>query len=543
MDDLRNRWLQERMDRSRNVPPEFYHYTSAQGLIGIIRSYNMWATDVRYLNDEDEITYGQRLLDYLLATYQPPASWLAHELLTSIPRSLSQLFDLMEIYVTCMCTRLDLATHWRGYGGQGGTYAITFDSQAAARGIAGQPLPFSREPVEYDETRQRAFLLAPIRDGCELLAGESDLDGRADLDYVLRWFSAAVRGEAAQRFTVVKDPRWQDEREWRYVIALPKIDPHGLPILHRESRGQQVPYLAIQLRNDQRYGTRLPILRILRGPVSPLDLTEDEIADHLRRNGYSVPPIEDSLLRMARGRTGDLAALGLRHHCDGNPPTINLRPIVDEPYISCKNGRVATRRVVTAPADGPDYAALYLIAEGQRGYFTTHQARQTGISDRLLTHWVKTGRFRRVAHGIYRLRDSPATPREELMIPLLWAGPDSALSHETSLELYGLADVLPTTTHLTVPASFTPRPHAGVTPHHEPLSPNEVVLRDDFRLTTVERTLVDCCRWGTDRDQLSLAARQVVDRGLVNARRLQTALDEAGIAHHFDRALVSNAIG
>jgi predicted transcriptional regulator of viral defense system len=197
----------------------------------------------------------------------------------------------------------------------------------------------------------------------------------------------------------------------------------------------------------------------------------------------------------------------------------------------------------TPAANRPDYAALYLIAEGQRGYFTTHQARQTGISDRLLTHWVKIGRFHRVAHGIYRMRDFPATPREELMIPLLWAGPDSALSHETAIELYGLADVLPTTTHLTVPASFRPRAHAGVTLHREPLSPDEIALRDDLRVTTVERTLVDSFRWGTDRDQLLLAARQAVERGLVNAHRLRQILDEAEIAHHFDPALTSEATG
>ena len=214
---------------------------------------------------------------------------------------------------------------------------------------------------------------------------------------------------------------------------------------------------------------------------------------------------------------------------------------VDETYMPCKNGSMTTAPNLSARDARPDYATLYLIAEGQRGYFTTRQAHRAGVSDRLLTHWVGTGRFRRVAHGIYRLRDFPANPREELMIPLLWAGPDSALSHETALELYGLADVLPTTTHLTVPASFRPRQHAGVTLHHAPLSPDQVALRDDLRLTTVERTLVDCFRWGTDRDQLLLAARQAVDRGLVNPRRLHAALDEAGIAHHLEPALISEA--
>lgn len=189
----------------------------------------------------------------------------------------------------------------------------------------------------------------------------------------------------------------------------------------------------------------------------------------------------------------------------------------------------------------PDYAALYLVAEGQRGYFTTRQARMVGISDRLLTHWVKAGRFRRVAHGIYRLRDFPVTPREELVVPLLWAGPGSVLSYETALELYGLGDVLPSTTHLTVLPSFRPRSHPGLTLHHDPLAADDVARRDDFRLTTVERTLVDCFHWGADRDQLVLAARQAIDRGLVDSRSLHATLDDAGIARAFEPALFSPA--
>lgn len=91
-------------------------------------------------------------------------------------------------------------------------------------------------------------------------------------------------------------------------------------------------------------------------------------------------------------------------------------------------------------------------------------------------------------------------PREALMVRLLRAGSDNALSHESALELYGLTDVPPTTTHLIVPALFRLRPHA-VALHHEPLSPTEVALWDDLRLTTVETTIVDCFRWRIDRDR------------------------------------------
>ena len=40
------------------TPPEvLYHYTSGAGLLGIITSHELWASDVFYLNDPSEIFY------------------------------------------------------------------------------------------------------------------------------------------------------------------------------------------------------------------------------------------------------------------------------------------------------------------------------------------------------------------------------------------------------------------------------------------------------------------------------------------------------
>jgi|WetSurMetagenome_2_1015567.scaffolds.fasta_scaffold1664213_1 hypothetical protein len=36
----------------------FYHYTSQRGLLGIMKEKKIWATNIRYLNDESEFDYG-----------------------------------------------------------------------------------------------------------------------------------------------------------------------------------------------------------------------------------------------------------------------------------------------------------------------------------------------------------------------------------------------------------------------------------------------------------------------------------------------------
>ena len=44
-----------------------YHYTDLNGLLGILESKELWATDVRYLNDASEATFGEERLRKLVA--------------------------------------------------------------------------------------------------------------------------------------------------------------------------------------------------------------------------------------------------------------------------------------------------------------------------------------------------------------------------------------------------------------------------------------------------------------------------------------------
>ena len=45
-------------------PPEIlYHYTTQEGLLGIIKDKVIWATHTQYLNDQAEFSYALRLAE------------------------------------------------------------------------------------------------------------------------------------------------------------------------------------------------------------------------------------------------------------------------------------------------------------------------------------------------------------------------------------------------------------------------------------------------------------------------------------------------
>ena len=141
------------------------------------------------------------------------------------------------------------------------------------------------------------------------------------------------------------------------------------------------------------------------------------------------------------------------------------------------------------------------IASGQHGYFTTGQALNSGYSDSLLSHHVKKGFFLRAHRGVYRLRDFPSTPREEVMAAWLAVGAErTAVSHESALDLYGLSDIIPIAINLSVPRAVRNLPKLpGVNIHTttRTLGPGDVVTRDGLRVTSVARSIADAAEKGT----------------------------------------------
>jgi len=174
---------------------------------------------------------------------------------------------------------------------------------------------------------------------------------------------------------------------------------------------------------------------------------------------------------------------------------------------------------------------LFETATGQAGYFTAVQARACDYSWALLSHHAARGRFVRVRRGLYRLRDYPSSPREEVMAAWLAAGPGAVVSHESALDLLGLTDVIPDRINLTVARSTRgrrpPRALAIHTAEHPP-DADEVVIRDGMRVTGAARTIADMARTGLPPDQLSTAIRQAIARGLTTRDQLLSAAHKQG---------------
>jgi predicted transcriptional regulator of viral defense system len=176
---------------------------------------------------------------------------------------------------------------------------------------------------------------------------------------------------------------------------------------------------------------------------------------------------------------------------------------------------------------GPDYQQLYETAESQAGYFAAHQARESGFTWERLSSNVKSGRFIRVRRGIYRLTQFPGSDFEDLFVAWLRTGPDSVISHESALALYDLSDVLPSEIHVIVPRTSSRR-RPDIRQHTHRLDAGEVTTREGLPVTTVPRTLADVAASGLAEEQVRLAIREAIERGLASARALRSYAQKRG---------------
>ncbi len=141
-------------------PDELFHYTSAEGFLGILATGRLWAARVEYLNDATEFGYGTSLLQEVLEKKKTevPPGWKS-EFLTRCLRGIPDAW--CTYFVACFCTDGDLLSQWRGYGSRGGGYAVGFQARRLGTGGA-QEVCLRR--VLYEREQQRPLVEALVDD-------------------------------------------------------------------------------------------------------------------------------------------------------------------------------------------------------------------------------------------------------------------------------------------------------------------------------------------------------------------------------------------
>jgi len=132
-------------------------------------------------------------------------------------------------------------------------------------------------------------------------------------------------------------------------------------------------------------------------------------------------------------------------------------------------------------------AAIASIACRQHSLILRAQAIGVGMTDEMIRHRINSGRWVRVAAGVYRLAGVPVTWEQRALAACLVSGPGAVVSHRSAAVLWGVSGFRPGPLEITVPAGRSGR-NALARVHRSEV---EGVRRDRVPVTRPARMLTD----------------------------------------------------
>ena len=293
------------MAKTSEIYERLYHYTTWEGLLGILKTQALWATHYRFLNDYSEIVLFRDKLVSLILPYVREAY---EKLIKQFPHIGQQInqeseFDQIvlrdaeivvdakyhatgdEIYVLSFCGQHKvpyingngLLSQWRGYG-SGGGIALAFNTRKLEEILDIEAKRFEYGAMHLSDliySDDEAGLKAELSEDLSVIAedvrnlfdptkstvGEKNLKGyREFVNCISRYKHCGFSEENEVRAVVlptVIDQEYLDLAKTNGITLRPEKERR-----FREKNGQLVPYIELFNSAD----IELPIERIIVGP-------------------------------------------------------------------------------------------------------------------------------------------------------------------------------------------------------------------------------------------------------------------------------------
>ncbi|EGL65594.1 hypothetical protein AGRO_1614 [Agrobacterium sp. ATCC 31749] len=259
-----------------------YHYTNASGLLGILDSNTLWATDIRHLNDPSESVFA---IDGMLAFLAQSISGSdrRQEIVNTIKKNLATPREVHSVFSVSFCRSGDLLSQWRGYGSFGAGYSVGFRMSGAsphpqiAKFVTVDYGRVKLEKVSYD-------LMAIFEEAWEEWRDELAEEWATTIRMISHSF---------------KDDAYKEEQESR-IVALRSENRAPLvyeaPVKFRARGNEIVPYIPLSFNpilGDNK-PERLPIREIIVGPGVDFERANRSLRQKLRACGYEDVEITPS---------------------------------------------------------------------------------------------------------------------------------------------------------------------------------------------------------------------------------------------------------
>lgn len=210
-----------------------FHYTDANGLLGIFRGASLWATSAYHLNDVQEFRYAIDLITSLLRGRLSSEKGPFNAFYAELAKMLEDMLDVVQVFVSSFSEEGDLLSQWLAYSGPKNGYAIGFGAEEFSVAF-GQGFKLVR--CVYKKEDQEALASKVINAFCQMRSQSEDVSsGDGNILGVIMLAAASM-----------KHPGFEREAEWRLIK--PMIMGYEQEVVYfRQGRGGIVPYLKVPL--------------------------------------------------------------------------------------------------------------------------------------------------------------------------------------------------------------------------------------------------------------------------------------------------------
>jgi hypothetical protein len=275
---------------SRNLPTELWHYTNGPGLVAILTSGKIFATQITCLNDNLERRY---FSDLVHAAIKDVAAKNTDPKLAVLLRTAQSQFESPDYstvwhFATCFSEVEDDLGQWRGYGGGECGYAIGFNAEQLFKAISTRRNDAALLPMNYDEAKHQFLVQDVIANAQRYFLAKASVV--TDLQRWANEFLEAFSWDLDLFTSIIKHPKFAGELERRIIVSYRK---EGLPYL---IFSQKRTLLARHLPLDFKLDTGLlPISRIYVGPGPAQRISQVSVGTLMEQQGYT-PNVERSIV-------------------------------------------------------------------------------------------------------------------------------------------------------------------------------------------------------------------------------------------------------
>lgn len=160
--------------------------------------------------------------------------------------------------------------------------------------------------------------------------------------------------------------------------------------------------------------------------------------------------------------------------------------------------------------------AVLALAESQHSAISRRQALECGLTDSMIEHRLKDGRFRRVYWRTYVTGGAVITPLVRASAALLHVGEPGVLSHHTGISVKGLTKEWPHHPQVLLPHDYRIRVDPRIRTHRtrrwhfvEP----EIDIATGLRTACIEHLLISCAASST-RPHRTMLVDEALRRGM-----------------------------